>query len=77
VTLFWWAAGTQAVSQLAGYFDEDTTVPSKRTYRRKKRKVQSSDDEDDSADEAAQAKVDSEGKPMNTDESDGDDDGEA
>lgn len=77
VTLFWWAAGTQAVSQLAGYFDEDTKVPSKRTYRRKKRKVQSSDDEDDSADEAAQAKVDSEGKPMNTDESDGDDDGEA
>ena len=77
VTLFWWAAGTQAVSQLAGYFDEDTTAPSKRTYRRKKRKAQSSDDEDNSADEAAEAEEDSKGKPMNTDESDGDDDGKA
>lgn len=71
VTLFWYAAGTQAVSQLAGYFDEDNAAPPARKYRRKKRRVQSSDDEDDSVEAAG------DGKGDGTDDADSDDDGKA
>jgi hypothetical protein len=68
VTLFWYAAGTQAVSQLAGYFDENDAAPPARKYRRKKKRVQSSDDEDDGAEAAGDGEGDGAG------DSDGDDD---
>jgi hypothetical protein len=79
VPLFWCAAGTLVVSQLAGYFDVDTEAAPKRKYRRKKRRAQESDDEesDDEDDDAAEAagaeesdEGESEGEGGSKDESD-------
>ena len=65
VPLFWWTAGTLAISQLAGYFDEDTAAPPARKYRRKKRQVQTSDE--DEAAEDDQTEDDSGDKGSNVD----------
>ena len=70
--LFWYACGCVFVGHLAGYFDEDTEAPAKRTYRRKKRVAReesSSEDEDEG--ESAAADDGAEGKGEDADEQEG------